>query len=90
MIMQSHPRATLAPRLKDDQFEAWAREGLATAEGFAYPNTLKRGQIPPPAYRQQALRITGEAIALGGYRLADLLNELFASWTFTLLSGSSR
>lgn len=79
MIMQSHPRATLASELKDDQFMDWAREGLATSESSAYPKTLKRGQAPSVAYRKQALILAGKAIALGGYRLADLLNELFDS-----------
>ena len=71
MIMHTHPRAKLASRLKDGQFNDWTREGARNGRGIAYPKTLKRAQMPTPAYRKQALRISGEAIALGGYRLAD-------------------
>jgi hypothetical protein len=33
--------------------------------------------MPPPAYQSHALAIAQEAIALGAYRLADLLNQMF-------------
>jgi hypothetical protein len=33
--------------------------------------------MPLTAYQANALAIAQEAIALGGYRLADLLNQMF-------------
>lgn len=54
-------------------FEAWAREGLATAQRVAYPPTLRRGQPPPRAYREAVHEAASEALARAGHRLAALL-----------------
>lgn len=79
MIMASHPQSGMSSRLQSGQFEAWAREGFATTKSSIYPGTLRRNRKPGDAYRRQAFEISEEAIALGGYRLADLLNQLFGS-----------
>ncbi|HEY0003307.1 MAG TPA: S1/P1 nuclease [Pyrinomonadaceae bacterium] len=79
MIMAEHPQSALSSRIQPGQFEAWAREGLATTKSSVYPASLKRGQTPGEEYRRQAFEISKEAIALGGYRLAQLLNQLFGS-----------
>ncbi len=79
MIMQSHPRSGMLERLRPGDFDAWSREGFETTKRVVYPRTLQRGQMPSESYRTGALRVSGEAIALGGYRLADLLNQMFGS-----------
>jgi len=76
-IVMKHPPASMTPRLKPAEFAAWSNEGFETTKRSVYPNTLTRGQMPPPAYQTNALTIAQEAIALGGYRLADLLNQMF-------------
>jgi len=78
-IQKDHPRATLASRLESQQFGAWSSEGLATAKAIAYPSSLKADDgLPSPAYHQTVFNAADEAIALAGYRLADLLDQLFA------------
>ncbi|HEX9919552.1 MAG TPA: hypothetical protein VGA87_10310, partial [Pyrinomonadaceae bacterium] len=37
----------------------------------------REGETPSAAYTQEAQKISGERIALAGYRLAHLLNMLF-------------
>jgi S1/P1 Nuclease len=77
MVVATHPRASMVTRLTPGDFEAWAREGLAITKRHVYPATLRRGQMPSAAYRANAAKIAFEAIALGAYRLADLLNQMF-------------
>ena len=78
-IMQDHPRSGMLSRLRPGDFEAWAREGFETSKREAYPSSLRRGRRPSASYQANTLRIAREAIALGGYRLADLLNQMFGS-----------
>lgn len=79
MIMTQHPRASLSSRILPIDFDAWAREGFATTKQSVYPKTLQRGIMPDDTYRQNAFVIAQAAIALGGYRLAELLNQVFDS-----------
>ena len=77
MITARHPRAAMLARLQSGNYEAWAREGFEMTKASAYPATLKRGELPGDDYRQQAFITAQQAIALAGYRLADLLNKMF-------------
>ena len=76
-IVSDHPKATLAAGLKPGDFEAWSQEGFAAAEANAYPKGFDEGTPPSDAYKQNAFTIADRAIAIGGYRLADLLNQMF-------------
>jgi hypothetical protein len=78
IIIQRHPRATMEDRLLPGQFEEWARAGFATAKEVVYPRSLKRGQAPSQQYRKKAFETAEPAIALAGYRLAAMLDGLFA------------
>jgi hypothetical protein len=78
IIMQRHPEQKMTGRLKPGAYDEWAREGLAAAKAHVYPSWLKRFQMPPEKYRQQADNIAEPAIALAGYRLAATLDRLFA------------
>jgi hypothetical protein len=78
-IVVHHPQAKMQSRLKPGEFEAWAREGDASAKSAVYPSWLRRYEMPPEKYRKHAYRIAEPALALAGYRLAEMLNRLFAS-----------
>ena len=75
-IVKDHPIGTLAGRIESGKFDDWSKEGFAAAEANAYPSTLIMKQKPSAAYATSAFKIAEEAIALGGYRLADLLNQM--------------
>ena len=77
-VTRKYPRAAVLARLRPGDFEAWALEGFEIAKSV-YPATLKRGELPGEEYRAQAFEIAGQAIALAGYRLADLLNRMFGA-----------
>jgi hypothetical protein len=75
-ITADHPRSSMVSRLTPVDFEAWSEEGLKTAKGVAYPASLHEAQTPSVGYRRSVFTVADEAIALGGYRLADLLNTM--------------
>lgn len=75
-IGHDEPKPALAARLLPENFAAWAVEGFTTTKHVAYPPTLHRGVDPGAAYRATAFHASEQAIALAGYRLADLLNRI--------------
>lgn len=79
LIMQRHPEAKMKERLRRGEYAAWAQEGLTVARTTIYPSWLKRFQMPPEKYRRQAYNTAEPAIALAGYRLADMLDALFGN-----------
>jgi len=76
LVVARHPRILLAADLKPGKVEDWALESLAEAKA-AYPPMLRRGQDPPGAYAQMAVRVAMERVARAGYRLAALLEETY-------------
>jgi S1/P1 nuclease len=78
-IVKTRPLSAMTSRVSPGQYEVWSREGFATTKRAAYPSTLRRNQLPDSAYQATVLAIAEEAIALGGYRLADLMNRMFGS-----------
>jgi hypothetical protein len=76
---QAFPAATFTATLSPGDINAWVRESLEKAQGNAYPKTLKRNQRPNNAYATRTFKVSQRAIAESGYRLADLLNQLFES-----------
>ncbi|HLL72859.1 MAG TPA: S1/P1 nuclease [Pyrinomonadaceae bacterium] len=78
-IMKAHPVATM-PAAKELEPLRWIEESNTIAREFAYVK-VRDGEAPSTAYTQETQRISGERIALGGYRLAALLNSLFPEKT---------
>ncbi len=78
-VMAKHPRANIGTNLQPGQFETWTREGFVITKAAVYPRTLLRNRKPGETYRRTAFEISERRIALGGYRLADTLNQLFGS-----------
>jgi hypothetical protein len=78
-IEKAHPARKFTDRIKPGQFDAWSREGLAAAKTIVYPSTLKRYEWPSKQYQKTADRYAEEAIALGGYRLAQTIETAFAN-----------
>lgn len=76
-IQHDHPKASLMSRLESGQFDTWSKEGFAFAQDVAYPATLPRGGVASEAYKSAVFNVTEEEVALAGYRLADLLDQMF-------------
>ena len=81
-LIADYPASTLAEQLKLDDPHDWARESYAIACKSAYPPGPhpEDYEVVPltPAFVHQAHETACLRLALAGYRLADLLNKLFA------------
>lgn len=75
-IMELHPRDSLEDDLRIDGFEQWSRAGAELAMRRAYPGYLVRDGAPPERYQDEVQEVADRQLALAGYRLAGLLNEL--------------
>ncbi len=74
-IRWRHSFPELRPRLAAGDFWSWGKESLALAQTVVYAPPLERGWAPPEAYFDRAWRSVEPAIALAGYRLAELLER---------------
>ena len=78
-IQQAHPASGFTTERAATDLTGWAREGVTLAQTVAYRPPLRRGQRPPPAYNRRVFEAAQRRAALGGYRLADLLNQALGS-----------
>lgn len=74
-LMRKHPAESM-PAWKETDPHAWVVESNRIAREFAYVK-IKDAEAPSKAYTDETQRISGERLALAGYRLAAMLNDLF-------------
>ena len=77
-IVTEYPYSKLQPRLADDKYDVWEQESVDVATHELYKG-LKRYEMPSDSYKVKAANIARERMALAGYRLADLFNEVFGT-----------
>eukprot|EP01016_Furgasonia_blochmanni_P014939 TRINITY_DN179_c0_g1_i1.p1 TRINITY_DN179_c0_g1~~TRINITY_DN179_c0_g1_i1.p1 ORF type:complete len:458 (-),score=108.45 TRINITY_DN179_c0_g1_i1:341-1666(-) len=77
--MQEFPRTAFSNELATDDITAWARESYHHARDLVYGPLLKEGQLHAPdidpEYQRQSFEFVKRQLALGGYRLANLLRK---------------
>ena len=76
-ITKKFPLAKMQSRLELGQFDTWQQEGFRLASTEVFPPNLKRFEVPSESYKKQAFKISQERIALAGYRLGQMLNQIF-------------
>lgn len=76
-MMKKYPAAKMQNRLKLGKFDEWQQEGFQIASTKLYPASLKFGEMPSEDYKKMAFEIAEEQIALAGYRLGAMLNQIF-------------
>ena len=76
-IIKKFPFAELQKRLEPDKIEQWHEESFKLATTDVFSTDLIRYETPTAKYRRNALRVSQEQMALAGYRLGALFNELF-------------
>jgi hypothetical protein len=69
------PREKL-PQLLNPSLKAWGVESFDLAKSVAYAG-ITPGQAPSAAYLAKSRLVVAQQLTLAGYRLADLLNELY-------------
>lgn len=77
-IMKAFPYAKLQSRLAIGKYEVWEKESVDISTTEVYKG-VTRYEAPSDEYKKKALSIAEERIALAGYRLGDLFNEVFAT-----------
>ncbi len=82
-IMKNYPFAKMQNRLEIGQFTKWQQEGFQIASTKLYPPTLKFNEIPSEEYKKMAFQIAQEQIALAGYRMGQMLNQIFINRELT-------
>ena len=82
-LRPAHARAQL-PELTQAQFEQWEQESFTLAKEHVYRNgTLQgsadeaNGAVLPADYAQTMKPLGERRITLAGYRLSDMLRQLF-------------
>ena len=78
-MMKKYPLAKMQNRIEIGKFDAWQQESYQIAANKLYPKTLLRNQMPSPTYQKMAFGIAEEQIALAGYRLGTMLDQIFGS-----------
>lgn len=76
-IMKKYPFAKMQNRLNPGKFEEWKKESFQLATTEVFSSTLIRNQMPSSKYVKNAFNIAEEQIALAGYRMGEMLNEIF-------------
>ncbi len=77
-IMKTHPYDKVKDRLSPGKFEVWEQESLKIAMNDVYDG-VRFGEKPSDTYTKKVFEIAQERLALGGYRLGDLFNEVFGT-----------
>lgn len=77
-IMRKYPYDIMKKRLKLDMFDRWAKESFDIAISDVYRD-IKFFELPSEAYKKRSLETAEERMALAGYRMGELFNEVFSS-----------
>lgn len=82
-MMKKYPLAKMQNRLELGKFDEWQKEGFQIASTKLYPSSLRFNEIPSENYKRQAFEIAQEQIALAGYRMGAMLNQIFGTQELT-------
>lgn len=77
-IIKLYPYEKLRDKINPDKFDVWTKESLDIATSFVYKD-LKFFESPSDNYKKKAFEISQERLALAGYRMGDLFNEVFGT-----------
>lgn len=77
-IIKLYPYDKMKDKLSPDKFEIWGKESLDIATTEVYKD-LNWFEMPSDKYKKRALEISQQRMALAGYRMGDLFNEVFAA-----------
>lgn len=76
--MNEFTRESLSDYLAERDVDQWSIESFHDAVNIVYAG-ITEGEKPSEEYLQLGIKTARMRIALAGYRLADLLNEIYGS-----------
>lgn len=77
-IMNAFPYEKLKDRLSGGKFDLWVKESFDIASSEVYKD-VTFFQSPSDKYKKKAFEISQERMALAGYRMGDMFNEVFGA-----------
>lgn len=77
-IIRQYPFDKEKSKLNADKFDVWGKESLDIATSFVYKD-IKSFELPSDNYKKKAFELAQERMALAGYRMGELFNEVFAT-----------
>jgi S1/P1 Nuclease len=77
-VMKAYPMEANAAAVNDIEPLNWVEESNALGRSVVYKN-IKENDAPSKAYTDEAQRVARMRLALAGYRLAGVLNKMFAA-----------
>ena len=77
-IIKLYPYDKLKDKINPAKYDIWAKESLDLATTEVYKD-LEPDQMPSDKYKKHAFEIAQERLALAGYRMGDLFNEVFGA-----------
>ncbi|HEX8736381.1 MAG TPA: S1/P1 nuclease [Pyrinomonadaceae bacterium] len=76
-MMKKFPAAKMSARLNLGNFPEWQKESFQLATTEVFSPALVRFQTPTANYKKNAFQVAQQQIALAGYRMGALLNQVF-------------
>ena len=80
-ITKKHPATKMSSRLNLGKSDDWQQVGVRLAQTQVFSSALVRYQTPTANYKKNAFQISQQQIALAGYRMGALLNQIFGNQT---------
>ena len=77
MMMRKYPPAEMQNRMEIGNFRQWQLEGFKLATTDVFSADLIRYETPSAKYRRNAFEVSEQQMALAGYRLGAMLNQIF-------------
>lgn len=78
-IMNLYPYDKVKDKLQPAKFDSWAAGSLEIAQTEVFSKDLKWFEMPSDKYMDKALKLSQQQLALAGYRMGDLFNDVFGS-----------
>jgi len=78
-IIDKYPFDKMKAHLDLGDFDGWRKESFEIASTKVFPLDLKRFEMPSDDYKKEALKISEERLALAGYRMGELFNQIFGA-----------
>ena len=78
-IISEYPKYKQKTEMSNKDFEKWVDESNKIAKEFVYKN-IKQNDTPTEAYITEGKKIIRKRMALAGYRMAELLTNIYESY----------
>jgi len=76
--MQQHPRTSFYKELQEKNVTKWVRALFPIARNISYKMMIENGGIINEAYDKLTYPVMIRLVALAGYRLSDVLQEIYS------------